>query len=91
MRSPHHAADQNDRHQSHDIGRKAALFPMLDASNDRLLTVAELAFVVHMHPVSVRRLALAGRIPSLKIGRSVRFKLSDVLESMESRGRSDDE
>jgi excisionase family DNA binding protein len=75
-----------------DIGRTtAALSPTLDAPNDRLLTVDELARVLRAHPVSVRRWALAGAIPSLKIGRSVRFRLADVLASMETRGRSDDE
>jgi excisionase family DNA binding protein len=73
-----------------DIGREAALSPTLDASNDRLLTVDELAHVLKAHPVSVRRWALAGTIPSLKIGRSVRFKLSDVLTAMESRGGGND-
>jgi len=40
-----------------DIGREAALSPTLDASNDRLLTVDELAHVLKAHPVSVRRWA----------------------------------
>jgi excisionase family DNA binding protein len=81
-----------DHNQSFDIGReKPAALSNLDASNTRLLTVAELAFVVHMHPVSVRRLALAGAIPSLKIGRSVRFRLADVLSAMESRGGDNDD
>jgi len=68
MRSPHHAADQNDRQNSHDIGREAALSPTLDAANDRLLTVDELAHVLKAHPVSVRRWALAGTIPR-EVGR----------------------
>jgi excisionase family DNA binding protein len=98
MRSPHHTADRSDRQHSpqgregrQHVDPEARRRLSLDEHNDRLLTVDEIAFVLRMHPVSIRRLALAGKIPSLKISRSVRFRLADVLASMESRGRSDDE
>ncbi len=58
----------------------------LDAASDRLLTVPELAEILRLHPGSVRRLALQGRIPSLHVGRSIRFRLSDVLSAMEGDG-----
>lgn len=67
------------------IGQTAAQSPTLDRNSDRLLTAAELAGILRMHPVSIRRLALAGKIPALHIGRSVRFRIADVLEAIESR------
>lgn len=79
-------ADQTDRHQSPDIGREAAQSPTLD----RLLTARELAAILRVHEVSVRRWALDGTIPSLHVGRSVRFKLADVMAAIESKGVNDD-
>jgi excisionase family DNA binding protein len=82
MRSPHQTtADRSDRHQSHDIGSNAALSPQ-----GRLLTVAELAEALSMHPVSVRRMVADGRLPVLRVGRALRFDWSSVINAMEQRG-----
>ena len=70
-------------HNQTDIGRTAALSPTLDSNNDRLLTVNELSLVLKMHPGSIRRLASRGAIPALHVGRAIRFRIADVLRSME--------
>ena len=38
-----------------------------------LLTVDDVAAILNLHPVTVRKLQLRGEIPALHIGRSVRF------------------
>ena len=71
-------------HNQTDIGRTAALSPpTLDASNDRLLTVRELAVVLRVHEGSVRRLVSMGKLPALRVGRALRFRLPDVIRAME--------
>lgn len=46
---------------------------------ERLLKAQELAEYLQIHEVTLRKLAAAGKIPSIKIGRIKRYRLSDVL------------
>lgn len=77
----------HDTTNSQETGREAALSPTLDASNDRLLTTEEIAAVLRLHPGSVRRMVAEERIPCLHVGRSVRYKLHDVLRYFEGGER----
>jgi excisionase family DNA binding protein len=54
--------------------------------NDRLLTVRELAEYVRVNPFTVYRWVAQNRIPHLRVGRTVRFRLEDIDEFMRERG-----
>jgi excisionase family DNA binding protein len=45
---------------------------------DELLTVAAVADRLKVHPITVRRLIKAGRLPVVRVGRAVRVRASDV-------------
>jgi excisionase family DNA binding protein len=53
---------------------------------DRLLTVRELAAYVRVNPFSVYRWVAQKRIPHLRVGRTLRFRLEDIDEFMRERG-----
>jgi excisionase family DNA binding protein len=44
----------------------------------KLLDAKELASIIGVHPVSVRRWVMLGQVPYRKIGRAVRFTQEDV-------------
>ncbi len=44
-----------------------------------LLTRSEAAQYLQVHPRTVRQLVLAGDLPEVKFGRSVRFRPSDLV------------
>ena len=50
---------------------------------ERLLKPHELSEILQVHEVTLRRWAASGRIPSLKIGGIRRYRLGDVLASLE--------
>jgi len=51
----------------------------------RLLTSGEVGEMLVMDSRTVRRMALAGRLPRVELGhRTVRFRLADVLEFIEA-------
>ena len=54
--------------------------------NDRLLTVRELAEYVRVNPFTVYRWVEQNRIPHLRVGRTLRFRLEDIDEFMRERG-----
>ena len=57
------------------------------ASGDELLTLAELAQRLRLHPDTARSLYRRGVIPGLKIGhRTLRFEYSQVLEALRQAG-----
>lgn len=43
-----------------------------------LLTVREVADRLRLHPGTVYRLARAGALPSLRVGRSIRFQADEI-------------
>ena len=45
---------------------------------EKLLTVKEAAEILHVHPVTLRRWAMEGKIASVKMGKARRFQLSDL-------------
>ena len=57
-----------------------------DNQND-LLTIKEFAKIVKIAPKTLYRLASAGKIPCIRIGRNIRFKL-DMIDQMSQGGKS---
>ena len=50
----------------------------IESAEDRLLTVAEVAERLRLHPITVRRHIKAGRLRAVRVGRAVRVRESDV-------------
>jgi len=50
----------------------------IERADDRLLTVPEVAERLRVHPITVRRLIKAGRLPAVRVGRAVRVRVEDV-------------
>lgn len=46
----------------------------------KLITVGDVAKIFGLHPGSVRRLVASGKIPHIKIGRSVRFDRDELMK-----------
>lgn len=55
--------------------------------NRKYLTVAELADLLRLNPITVANMARAGRIPSYKFGGRVCFTIEDVEAYIKSRRR----
>ena len=53
-----------------------------------LLTVEQMADCLQISPRSIHRLVLAGRIPVIRLGRSVRFDPEAVAAAITPRGAS---
>ena len=54
----------------------------IDQSSDSLLTKKELAPHLRVGPRTLDEWMRKGRVPFLKIGKTVRFRLADVLEKL---------
>ncbi len=50
----------------------------IEPTEDRLLTVPEVAERLRVHPITVRRHIKAGRLRAVRFGRSVRVRASDL-------------
>ena len=57
-----------------------------DVATNKILTIAEVADRLAMHPVTVYRLAKEGRLPFFRIGRMLRFD-AEELEQWVREGR----
>ena len=49
-------------------------------NNIKLLTPKELGALLQKKERTIREMVYRGKIPHLKVGRSIRFKLDDVME-----------
>ncbi|WP_288451547.1 helix-turn-helix domain-containing protein [uncultured Microbacterium sp.] len=56
-----------------------------DRCTQEVLTVAELATILGVSGQTIYRLAAAGEIPKIKLGRAIRFHRSDVLNALRER------
>jgi len=57
-------------------------------SNEKLLTLDELAARLQMHPDTVRGLKRRGVIPSIRIGhRTLRFEYQNVLDALRNAAK----
>jgi len=50
-----------------------------------ILTNREVADLLKLHPKTVNKLAIAGKLPAYRIGRQWRFRKSEVLKLLEKR------
>ena len=50
----------------------------IESTQERLLTVAEVAEQLRLHPITVRRHIKAGRLRAVRVGRAVRVRQSEV-------------
>ena len=57
----------------------------MKAEEDRLLTKAEVCAKLGIKPTSVWNLVQKGKLTPIKVGRSSRYKLSEVNEYLESK------
>jgi excisionase family DNA binding protein len=51
-----------------------------------IVSTAELAHALGVHPKVIRRLAHDGAIPGMKVGRVYRFRRAAVIAALEARG-----
>ena len=52
---------------------------------EEILTNREVADLLKLHPKTVNKLAIAGKLPAYRIGRQWRFRKSEVLKLLEQR------
>jgi excisionase family DNA binding protein len=62
---------------------------MANEQSDRLLTVAEVAERLRVHPITVRRHIKDGRLRAVRVGRAVRVRESDLEAFLSSTKVSD--
>ena len=60
--------------------------PAHHESLERLLTTRDVAEMLRLHEKTVRRMVREGRLPCLRLGRAVRFKVDDILRWLSARG-----
>lgn len=53
---------------------------------EKMLTVDEVAKILCLHPKSIYRLVQAGKIPCIRIGRSIRFSPDVVAQLTKGEG-----
>jgi len=55
---------------------------------EEILTNREVADLLKLHPKTVNKLAISGKLPAYRIGRQWRFRKSEVLKLLEKRDTS---
>ena len=68
-----------------DATRDRLLPLFMKAEEDRLLTKAEVCAKLGIKPTSVWNLVQKGKLTAIKVGRSSRYKLSEVNEYLKSK------
>jgi excisionase family DNA binding protein len=56
-----------------------------DNMTTQMMTIKEVAEVLRLHEVTVQNMAIAGRIPAVKIGKCWKFR-ADVIEKITLEG-----
>ena len=51
--------------------------------DEEILTIREVADLLKLHPKTVNKFAIAGKLPAYRIGRQWRFRKSEVLRALE--------
>jgi excisionase family DNA binding protein len=51
--------------------------------DEEILTIREVADLLKLHPKTVNKFVLAGKLPAYRIGRQWRFRKSEVLRALE--------
>ena len=64
----------------------------VDESLDRMLTLNEVAYLLHVHPSTVRRWEKNGQLRSYRLGPKsvIRFKMEDVFNFINLTNKSED-
>ena len=57
-----------------------SLIRLYDGAPPELLTVVEVANFLRLNPQTVYRFTKSGRLPSIRLGRAIRFRSSDILK-----------
>jgi excisionase family DNA binding protein len=52
---------------------------------EEILTIREVADLLKLHPKTVNKLVISGKLPAYRIGRQWRFRKSEVLKTLEKR------
>jgi excisionase family DNA binding protein len=75
-------ANATRRDKATDSERRQDDDPVATLSSDSgpLLTMAEAAELLHVHPRTVQRLVRSGTLPAVRLGRAIRFDSRDVRE-----------
>ncbi len=63
----------------------------MNATESRLLTTDELARRLHVGSAKIRDLARAGRIPSIRVGKALRFDWREVVTALRTKGNAERE
>lgn len=53
--------------------------------DDEILTIREVADMLKLHPKTVNKFAICGKLPGYRIGRQWRFRKSEVLKALEKQ------
>ena len=64
----------------------------VDESLDRMLTLNEVAYLLHVHPTTVRRWEKNGQLRSFRLGPKsvIRFKMEDVFNFINLTNKAED-
>jgi excisionase family DNA binding protein len=53
--------------------------------DEEILTIREVADLLKLHPKTVNKFVISGKLPAYRIGRQWRFRKSEVLKALEKR------
>ncbi len=73
-------------HISSNANSSASPAPMATGAGQRLLTKAELIEYLHISRSHVNRLVFERGLPHIKIGKSIRFRIDEVLAWLSRHG-----
>jgi excisionase family DNA binding protein len=53
--------------------------------DEEILTIREVADLLKLHPKTINKFAISGKLPAYRIGRQWRFRKSEILKVLEKR------